>query len=130
LRVRTSEQIMADAEDRSPFSNGSEYDYWADRWCYRCRNDNEETEQWCPILSAAMLRVTPKEWTPSGENGRVYGNYHCSEFEERRDDGDDPDPDPEPDPGPAPPIDGQVDMFEVFADQITERAMRPQPVSV
>ena len=45
--MRTSEQIQADAEDRSPFSNGSEYGIWADRWCYRCRNDNAETETWC-----------------------------------------------------------------------------------
>lgn len=122
--MRTSEQIMADAEQRSPFSNHSQYDYWADRWCYRCRNDNDETEQWCPILSASMLGVTPKEWTPSGENGRVFGDYHCSEFDERRGD----DGDPEPEPAPPPVIDGQVDMFEVFADQITERVGQPEAV--
>jgi hypothetical protein len=130
--VRTQAEIMADAEDRSSFSNGSEYGIWADRWCYRCRNDNEGTEQWCPILSVALLGNWPKEWTRrqvEWEIGGRSGSYDavdaCTEFEERRDDGDDP----EPEPDPPPVIDGQVDMFAVFADQIVEQVSQSERVS-
>jgi hypothetical protein len=145
--VRTSEQIMADAEQRSPFSNGSEYDHWADRWCYRCRRDDAATETWCPILSVALLGNWPKEWTrhyvkfgaPIEGTTRVEVSETtaddpdgctfvdtCTEFEERRNDGDDPPPEPEP----PPVIDGQVDMFEVFADQITEQLSHAAAVTV
>lgn len=144
--MRTDEEIMADAENRSPFSNGSEYDYWAGRWCYRCVKDNAETETWCPILSVAMLgnwpkeltrhyvkfgariegtdRVEVSETTPDDPDGCAFVDT-CTEFEERRDDDGD---DPEPEPGP-PVIDGQVDMFEVFADQIVEQVPRPEVVA-
>jgi len=42
----------------------------------------------------------------------------CTEFERRR--GDDGDEAPAPEPEPPPVCEGQVDMFEVFADQIVE----------
>lgn len=137
--MRTYEQIAADAEDCSPFSNGSEYDHWADRWCYRCRRDDAETETWCPILSVAMLGSWPKELTRHYVKfgARIEGTSRvevsettaddpdgcafvdrCTEFEERRDDDGDA---PEPQPSPPPVIDGQVDMFEVFADQVVEQ---------
>lgn len=144
--MRTSEQIQADAEDRSPFSNGSEYDYWAGRWCYRCRRDDAATETWCPILSVAMLGAWPKELTRHYVKfgARIEGTDRvevsettaddpdgctfvdtCSEFDERRDGEDDP----TPEPGPPPVADGQVDMFEVFADQITEQVRDAAAVS-
>lgn len=31
--MRSVEEIQADAEGRSAFSNRTEYDIWADRWC-------------------------------------------------------------------------------------------------
>lgn len=146
--MRTSEQIAADAEDRSPFSNHSEFDYWADsgKGCYDCLHDNPATETYCPILSAAMLGNWPKELTrryvkfgafDKGTNRfEVFETTAddpdgcafvatCTEFEERRDGEDDPEPDPEPPPVNA----GQIDMFEVFADQITEQVRQPEAVS-
>lgn len=147
--MRTEQQIAADAEKRSPFSNGSEYEMWADRWCYRCVKDNYETETYCPILSVAMLGSWPKELTRHYVKfgARIEGTNRfevsettaddpdgctfvdsCTEFEERRDGGSNPDPDPEPEPPPV--IDGQVDMFEVFADQIVEQVPQPEQVTV
>jgi hypothetical protein len=124
--MRTDEQIMADAADERPFSNHSEYDYWADsgKGCYDCVNDDAETEKYCPILSAALLGKWPREWTRATHQWQIgdkSGSYEvvdtCTEFERRPDDGDGPPPDPEP----VPVADGQVDMFEVFADQIVDQ---------
>jgi hypothetical protein len=125
--MRTDEQIMADAADKSPFSNMTEYEIWADsgRGCFDCTRDNPNAELFCPILSVALLSKWPTEWTRATrhwEAGGKSGSYEvvgeCTEFE-RRPDGDGDDPDPEPEPEPV--IEGQVDMFEVFADQIVEQ---------
>lgn len=128
--MRTEEQIAADAEARSPFSNGSEYERWADDWCFRCDKDKDDS---CPILSVAFLgQGWPKEWTRRRVRWQIgdgSGEYDavdsCTEFEERREDGDGP----EPEPAPPPVLDGQVDMFEVFADRIAEQALQPEAVS-
>jgi hypothetical protein len=132
--MRTNEQIMADAADDHPFSNHSEYDMWAGSGtgCYDCLNDDEPTEKYCPILSAALLGKWPREWTRAAhrwEIGDKSGSYEvvdeCTEFERRRDDGGD---DPEPEPEPPPVVEGQVDMFEVFADQIAEHVESLVPI--
>lgn len=123
--MRTADQIQADASADRPFSNHSEYDLWADggRGCYDCTQDNPETEKYCPILSVALLGNWPKEWARRTVESR-YGSYEtvgeCTEFEERRDDGGDDEP--EPDPGPPPVVEGQIDMFEVFAERIADEA--------
>ena len=128
--MRTYEEIAADAAAESPFSNSTEYEIWADsgRGCYDCRHDDAETDTFCPILSAALLSTWPKEWTRrtvDWQIGDASGSYEtvgeCTEFQERRDDGED---EPEPEPDPPPVIDGQVDLFEVFADQIAEQSSR------
>jgi hypothetical protein len=138
--MRTHEQIAADAADERPFSNSSEYEYWAGsgKGCYDCLNDDAKTEKWCPILGVALLGQWPTEWSrrtiewsspadASWGTPAASGSYEvvdeCAEFLRRPDDdggGDDDDPDP----GPPPVIDGQVDLFEVFADEIVERASR------
>jgi hypothetical protein len=130
--MRTEEQIAADAADKSAFSNGTEYEIWAGRWCYECVNDNAETETYCPILSVALLGSWPTEWTRrrvEWQIGDGSGSYEavdtCTEFERRCEGGGDPEPTPEP----PPVIDGQVDMFEVFADQIAEQASTREAVS-
>lgn len=133
--MRTYEEIAADAADETPFSNGTEFEMWADsgRGCWDCIHDNDETETYCPILSVSLLGPSwPKEWTREKhrwEIGGKSGAYdvvgECTEFEERRDD-DGGDPETEPTSPPAPEIDGQIDMFEVFAEQITEHASREQ----
>jgi hypothetical protein len=127
--MRTDEQIAADAEDKSPFSNGTEYEMWAGRGrgCYDCLNDDPNTDKFCPILGVALLGKWPTEWTRrlyEWEIGDKKGAFpvvdECIEFDERRDDDGDDEPDPEPTPPPV--IEGQIDMFEVFADRIADEA--------
>jgi len=133
LDMRTPDEIAADAEARSPFSNHTEYEMWAGhgRGCYDCANDDDATEKYCPILGAALLGGWPKEWTRrtvQWEIGGKSGSYEvvdeCTDFDRRPDDDgpDDGDDQPEPDPGPPPVLEGQIDMFEVFADRIAEQA--------
>jgi hypothetical protein len=122
--MRTYDEISADAREGSAFSNSTQFEIWAaGRGCYSCHNDDlgigGDTLH-CPILSAALMGVTPREWTAETDEDHVYGRYVCSEYDERPDDDDGPDGDPEPDPGPPPVIDGQIDMFEVFADRIAD----------
>lgn len=134
--MRTADEIAADADPRSPFSNHTEYELWADdgRGCYDCRNDDPETNTLCPILSAALLGTWPKEWTRrtvEWQIGDKSGTYEavdeCTEFDERDDDDGDGEPDPEP--GPPPVIAGQIDMFEVFTDQALDAIGQPHPVT-
>lgn len=136
--MRTYDEISADAEKRSPFSNGTEYEMWAGRGrgCYDCANDDPEAEKFCPILSAALLGVWPKEWlreqhewTIGDKSGSFERVGECTEFDRRPDDdGGGGGDEPEPDPGPPPVIEGQIDMFEVFADHIADEAAARRPV--
>jgi hypothetical protein len=111
--MRSRDQISADAEEKRPFSNGTEFDVWADDHCYACVNDSPEVEVYCPILTVALQGHWPVEWTrrmwpaddPSFEI--VDG---CTDFEERRDDGGGP----EPDPTPLPEVDGQLDIVDAY----------------
>ena len=131
--MRSYDEISADAQDGSPFSNGTMGYGWMGRWCYQCKVDGpfqrDEADEGCPIILVALMGKTPKEWTDQGLQ-----DYHCSEFvpdddDGDDDDGDDDDPDSPPPPsGPAVPIEGQIDMFEVFAEQITEQAREVVPV--
>lgn len=135
--IRTDAQINADAADQRPFSNMSEYEYWADsgQGCYDCIHDNPDQERFCPILSVALLSRWPVEWTrrivkPHPDSAGFNVVDQCTEFTRRPDNGDDDNP--EPPPGPKPPaaeLDGQVDMFEIFADQIVEQAQRRTAVT-
>lgn len=131
--MRSYDEIMADAKDKPPFSNGTEGYAWMANWCEDCTKNDEETELWCPLLSVALLGRTPVQWLeqpwqqvkgrPEGVTAPALGDtYHCTEFEERPEwpGDDDPDEGPPPDPSPPPVAEGQVDMFEVFADQIVE----------
>lgn len=118
--MRTYEQIAADAKPGSAFSNGSMFEYWAGgpHGCWTCRNDDNQSEKYCPILSVALATgTTPAEWVEMDENS--IQNYTCAEYDERRDDSGG---DPEPEPEPPPVIEGQVDMFEVFAARIADEA--------
>lgn len=137
--MRTEDQIRADAADRRPFSNGSEWEIWADTHCYECVHDDAEREIYCPILNVSMLgkagdgsrSAWPTEWgshfvrfgdtipgttrrqpiESTADDPEAYEYVgDCSEFEQRRDPGDDPDPEPEP-----PPVcDGQLDIIDAY----------------
>ncbi len=127
--MRNYDEIYSDATPGSPFSNSSQYEIWAaNRGCGTCRNDDAETEKWCPILSAALMGVTPREWTTETEKDRIHGNYTCSEYDHRPDDDGGGGDDPEPDPGPPPVIEGQIDILEVFADRIVDALPAPEVV--
>ena len=103
--MRSEAEIQSSAREGKAFSNGTEWEIWSARWCDRCRNNDEETEKWCPIITVALVSdKTPREWTPrlvEWEAGGKSGSYEvvdtCTEFDERREyDGDGPEPDPEP----------------------------------
>jgi hypothetical protein len=132
--VRSEQEIRADAADDRPFSNHTEYEIWADRYCWApCVHDDPDRDKFCPILSVALLGSWPKEWTRRhirfgeriGGTDRVEVHEtdaadpdgieivgECTEFEERPDPGDEPDPEPEP-----PPVcDGQLDLIDAYLD--------------
>ncbi len=138
--MRTEEEIRADAADEPPFSNGSEHDIWADRYCHNnCVNDDDEREIWCPIITVALLgkagdgssTAWPKEWTrasvPWTDRDGVEHAYErvdtCTEYEERRDPDDGEDLDPQPVHPPQ--CKSQIDIIDVylpvFMDEITPR---------
>ncbi len=101
----TQDEVTATAEsDHRPFSNHSEFDYWAGKTCYECVHDNigagPEPEVFCPILSAAMLGNWPSQWTRTSE-GRV---DTCTDFEQRTEDN------WPPPPPPPPEVDGQTTL--------------------
>lgn len=106
--MRSHDEIMSDAADKSPFSNGTSGQIWMNAWCWRpCKKDRNED---CPLIMVAYLGKTPKEWTEVGLQ-----DYVCAEFEPDDDGGGGPVPDQ-----PIPVVDGQVDMFAVFADQVVD----------
>lgn len=115
--MRDLDAIRADATNRSPFSNGTAGEMWMGEWCYRCKRDAAfqagDSDQGCPLLLVALTQKTPKEWAETGLQ-----DYHCSEFKPLGGDGGDPEPEP------IPVVDGQVDMFSVFADQIADMPQR------
>lgn len=54
----------------APFSNSTEYEIWAARWCDRC--------EWfydCQLLLQAFLGETPAQWKEVGPS-----DYECAAF--------------------------------------------------
>jgi hypothetical protein len=88
------------AREGSPFSNSSMWEWWAERWCYRCANDgigiNKELPQ-CPLIAIALNNRTPAEWLTETEEQAVLGDFRCIEFRNRDDPGS-YEPKPVPDP--------------------------------
>lgn len=141
--MRTEDEIRADAVDERPFSNGTEYDMFAGRFCYRCVNDDGMADPplHCPIITVALSAGSggrtawPKEWTRERrtfttlEGKPSFYEYvdACTEFEERRDPGPG---DPEPEPPPAPDVDGQIDLIEYAVERFIDELEQPQPVPI
>jgi len=118
--VRTFDEIRADAADKRPFSNGTEFELWADRpgGCWTCTRDEPRTETWCPILSVVITHgVWPTEWQRR-EHRTEHGSYEvvgdCTEYDERPDDDGDDDDGPGTDPGPPPVVEGQLTLGDLF----------------
>jgi hypothetical protein len=125
--VRSYEAIAADTAKEHAFSNHSEYEVWAERYCYRCVYE-DMPDGGCPIIGAAMVVPGwPKEWTRERERWTIGGNSgvieyvdSCTEFEERRgrDDPDEPQrPLPTGPTGAVHPIPGQLDIVDAFLEK-------------
>jgi hypothetical protein len=121
--VRTEAEITADARPGRAFSNSTDYEIWASRYCYECVHDDIGTtaasEKNCPILTVAMIsESTPREWV----SGTVTTDYEavesCTEFVQRPEwpGDDDPDGDGPPPPDPAPEVEGQLDLIDAYLD--------------
>jgi hypothetical protein len=104
--MRTDDEIYKGAVDGSPFSNSTEWEYWAANWCYRCANDGigigKDTPM-CPIIGISLVDKTPSEWLIS----TGVDKYQCIEFKPR----DKPD-DHEGPPPPDEPMPGQELLFD------------------
>ena len=131
--MRTYDEAKAAAKDEPAFSNGTEGYAWMDNWCDRCVHDkgtrDGTDEAGCPLVMVALMGKTPIEWIDQTENGHRLGDtYHCTEFRDEDEGGGDDDAPPPPGP-PAPEIDGQADIFAVFAEQIAEQATAREAVT-
>lgn len=80
--MRTDAEIAADARPGRAFSNHTQWEIWAARWCYRCANDDDETETYCPVLTVALSGSIPLEWSADAADTRVHGDYVCTEFDQ------------------------------------------------
>jgi hypothetical protein len=67
------------AADKPAFSNGSEFEEWAARWCWRCANDADDS---CPLVLVAMMERTPAEWAED-KPGSLGCQYTCTLFSSR-----------------------------------------------
>lgn len=129
--MRNYDEALAAARPKRPFSNGTEGYAWMDAWCDQCVHDAQFQRtgegSGCPLIRVALMGKTPVEWIDQRPNQHVLGDtYHCTEFRDVDDDGgdgtdDEPTP---PTPDPVTVIEGQTDIFEVFADQVVEQAQR------
>lgn len=105
--MRTVAEIEADATDRRPFANHTEYEVWRVDRCDDCYE-----EPTCKLILVALNGHTPKEWkVVDGEVG------DCSEFEPIQYATDDEPEDPDVEFGRRietvhiPVLDGQLDLF-------------------
>lgn len=125
--MRSYDEIYEDATDEPPFSNNTSYEIWAERWCYRCKVDaafqRDEALDGCPLLTIAVIGMTPREFAPAADPREACGDYECTEFVEADEDGEG-EPEPEPEPQPVSEMDGQLDILSVFADRIAEQPQR------
>lgn len=146
--MRTKEEIDRDAEpDRRVFSNSTQYEIWAasGKGCYDCKHDDPDREIYCPILGVALMGHWPAEWPQEehhwsfepnpatgyeGGSGTFLEPGECTAFEERDDwPGDPEEPDGNPPPDPAVEVAGQLDIFGVYAGQITKGLPTGEPAS-
>lgn len=98
--MRPEADILADARDTPPFSNGTEGYGWMENWCWRpCMNPVEKA--WrdyedgkrknpmkgyaggCPLIMCALIGKTPVEWLDNWDGEGPYpigGRFTCTEF--------------------------------------------------
>lgn len=84
--MRSEDEIAADAQSVTPFSNMTSFEVWVAGNCSRssgCVHDDawgsapEGTS--CPLITVAVQGMWPKEWPRSALS---YGVGDCTEFEE------------------------------------------------
>ena len=111
------DRLYAESEDKSAFSNGTEWEIWSYNWCHRCMVDapfrNGIAKTGCPLILIAMLGRTPLQWLRPDDMVAYPRDYHCIEFRAPGDGGG------EPKPKPTPP--GQSVLFE--REQVAGRRM-------
>ncbi|PWK81676.1 hypothetical protein C8D88_11687 [Lentzea atacamensis] len=107
------------AKDEPAFSNGTEFEMWAENWCRRPCQEDKHGE--CPIIMTALLAFTPVEWLPQPADQYPSNAYHCVNF--RGPDERDEEPKPLPDP---PDMDA---LFEA-PERRARMFVRPQPAEV
>lgn len=95
--MRTGDEAFEAARDERPFSNGTEGYDWMEAWCERCVHDvDHENTGGCPLVAVAFLQRTPVEWVegPRSADGgySIQGQYECTEFQKRDDEGPLPEP--------------------------------------
>lgn len=112
--------LAKDGENVHTFSNGSEWDSWASRNCYRCKffNEHGSAGALCAFEAAAFIHaVTPELAELFGWQRDEYGDYdapkQCAFFQRRSDDNDN---DREDEPPPVCP-----ETLSLFADQRSTR---------
>lgn len=98
--MRPEADILADARDDAPFSNGTEGYGWMENWCWRpCMNPVEKA--WrdyedgkrrkplkgypggCPLIMCAQIGKTPVEWIDNWDGNSPYPistRFTCTEF--------------------------------------------------
>jgi len=116
MTLPTYDEAYEHAADEPAFSNGSMWEIWSDRNCYRCAHDGMgigQDQPQCPLILVALMGRTPAEWT---DQQPPLGDYLCIYFRDRDDPGGrEPEPVPDP-PGqlvlwPREPFEG-VRMYE------------------
>lgn len=98
------DQALEHARGEPAFSNGTMWEIWSGRNCYRCANDGMglgPDEPSCPLILVALMGKTPAEWT---DQQPPLGDYLCVYFRDRDDPGG-----YEPEPVPGPP--GQLSLL-------------------
>lgn len=97
-----AETIYVNARNERAFSNNTDWEIWSYNWCENdCVHDDayqrDQTNEGCPIVLAALLGRTPREWLPGDPNDSTCGSQYTCIFYRHKDE-DDPDPKPLPDP--------------------------------
>lgn len=79
--MKTWDEAKATARPGAAFSNGFEWESWAEAHCWACVHYEPNGSADCLLPDVAMLdQVTPAEWTETNPGG-LADRYTCSDFE-------------------------------------------------
>ncbi len=125
--MRSYDEAYAAFRDTPAFSNSTDGEVWMGGWCERCTNDSPDMVdrgEGCPLILIALVGRTPSEWLDQPEDRQRIGDrYHCVEFRDRDEAGEDPAP------HPLPQCDGQLDIIDAYVDTAISE-LTPAPAEV